>query len=82
MYNPITAIKYLYHKLIGREEIKQQPLTERERALLDLEKRLDERRRLQAYASAYRCRDVRFLGYEHQGVPGRLIGPVFETPLG
>ena len=55
MYNPITAIKDLYHKLTRREEIKQRPLTEREKALLNLKERLDETRRLQEYASTYRC---------------------------
>lgn len=55
MYNPITAIKDLYHKLVGREEIEQKPVAERGMKQLDLEKRLDELRRLQAYASTYRC---------------------------
>jgi len=55
MYNPITVIRDLYQKLVGRQEIKQQPLTEREKALLRLEERLNETRRLQAYTSRYRA---------------------------
>jgi len=55
MYNPINAIRNMYHKLTKKEEVRESEEGELAKALRRIEPILNERRRLQAYASTYRC---------------------------
>lgn len=65
MYNPITAIRDLYHKLVGRKEKSRRESGESKlaQAIKDFDKILSERNGLRAYASTYRCRFVNNPGF-------------------
>lgn len=55
MYNPITAIRELYHKLTRREEVRENEEGRLARVLKERAKGIvDERQSLQAYTSWYR----------------------------